>query len=342
MRNKNNPSKNAMRTALFLRPFWEPDRTATRLTTVARLVRPYGKLLAIRNGNEELSARKRRKLNVDLIDVADDAWQENAIEYIRAANAVIAHIAPPTRSGPTLLKPIVPDPTPRSNDSDLLREQVHQGGSSHGVLLELDYCQRAKAGAKLLVLVPESFTDRLTEILRAIRLQQSGTIWRPLGSEWEAVSPRVSALDDALSILKEARAMITYKRFGDLAFSMKLTKELSGLMSSSLTHSCAPGPKVPTGIPPEPVRLLPDDELKRIRFTPIQDLLKIPRGNIVELSLDEVLLLYPNISKQELECPRCGRNSKTMFWYQYSLVPDLSGNTSVFMRCQYCGHDDYL
>lgn len=336
------PSGKIMRTALLLRPFWESSLTAHQLTIVARLVEPYGRLIAIRNGNEKLPAREVEELNIELISAADDAWKENAIEYIQQADVVIAHIAPRDRYSDELLTPIVPSPTPHSTDDDLLREQVHSSGGGHGVLLELEYCRRAKACPKLLVLVPESFKNRLADVLHAVDLQQTGTWWTHRGGALKALTPRVTALDEALSVLKEARAVITYRRFGDPEFCARLEKELSELMSSSSARSCEPASKIHTGVPVEPVALPPDGELKRIRFTPIQDLLKIPCGNIVELSLDEVLPLYPKIVKRELRCPRCGSKSDAMFWYQYSLVPDLSGNTDVFMRCQYCGDDEYL
>ena len=334
-------SAKSIRTVLLLRPFWEPDYTLRQLTKVARLVHPSGKLMAIRNGRENPSGW-RRKLGIELIDAADDVWQENAIGLIRAADAVIAHFAPRNRSGLAFMAPIRPDPTPHSGDTDLLRERVHESGGSRGVLLELEYCRRAKAEAKLVVLVPEPFMNRVIDVLHAVELQQPGTFFRDTESGLEALTPRVSAIDEALSVLNQARAIITYRRFGDRAFCARLKGELSGLITPSVPHVLTSGPEIVTGIPSEPAPLPPDGGLKHIRFTPVQNLIKIPAGNIVELSLAEVVSVHSSLAGQRIKCPRCSGGSKAMFWYQYSLEPDLTEGAGVFMRCQHCGHDDYL
>ena len=107
-------------------------------------------------------------------------------------------------------------------------------------------------------------------------------------------------------------------------------------------------PAVPWGaqghmaVPSQPVVLPPDGELKRLRVTPVHALPHIPRGQIVELSLDEVQQLYAEGASQSPRCPQCGGGPQSMFWYQYGLVPNFSKEAGVFMRCQTCGHDDYV
>ena len=95
-----------------------------------------------------------------------------------------------------------------------------------------------------------------------------------------------------------------------------------------------------TGIPAEPVALPPDDRLKRIRFTPIERMTKIPVGTIVELSYEEVQKIsayraaHPN-------CPACGRPPTDIFWYKHGLEPDIQPDAEVQMMCQYCGLRDW-
>lgn len=330
-------------TALFLRPFLQPDLTIRQLTMVARVVRQFGRLIAIRNGSEGkggISGWRIRRLGVKLVDASDDTWQAHAIDHIRRSDAVIVHLAP--RSMSRVDVPVAPSRTAHRTDFDLLRERVHESGSGRGVLLELEYCRRANAIPKLLVLIPERFKGRITEVLRAAALQQPGTWWRRRDGGIEALTPRVSVLDEAIEILNDAREVIPYMRFGDRAFRARLGAALADLMSSDRAH--ADTPEVLIGVPSEPVPMPPDGELKFVRFTPIQNVVRIPRGKVVELSFDEVLTIHPDIGGEPIECPRCGSAPQAMFWYQYSseLVPDISGNTSVYMRCQHCGHDDYL
>jgi DNA-directed RNA polymerase subunit RPC12/RpoP len=68
----------------------------------------------------------------------------------------------------------------------------------------------------------------------------------------------------------------------------------------------------------------------------------IPRSEIVELSLDEVRKLHREVDDGELKCPRCGRGPEVMFWYQYGLTPQFFKEAGTYMRCQYCGNDEYL
>jgi len=91
-----------------------------------------------------------------------------------------------------------------------------------------------------------------------------------------------------------------------------------------------------------PVVLPPDGELKHLRFTPVIFLCCIPKGQIVELSLDEVKQLYPKVAGKPLKCPRCGAKPVFLFWYQYGLTPNFSKEAAVYMRCQSCGDDEYL
>jgi hypothetical protein len=85
------------------------------------------------------------------------------------------------------------------------------------------------------------------------------------------------------------------------------------------------------GVPEEPVALPPDNNLKQLRFTPVQRLTKIPAGEITELSFDEVLEMFPEVASEEIACPQCGRGTEAMFWYQYGLQKGAIVDKGVFM-----------
>jgi hypothetical protein len=98
-----------------------------------------------------------------------------------------------------------------------------------------------------------------------------------------------------------------------------------------------------TSISSEPVNLPPDGKLKRIRFSQTKKLRYLPKGEVVELSLEEVKQVYPDIEKGEaLVCPSCYSTKDSLFWFQYGLKPKLEESTGIHLKCQRCGHSDYL
>lgn len=360
-------------TILFLRPFWAIDVTAKQLKKIHKITKRFGKLIALLNkskdakhsehtklrliGDENIWARHctflgnlydylNPPLNLSLIEVPDETWQKHCIEEMQKADIVIVHLAP---TSPDLQEftPMQPERTP-SPELDFGHNPVHESITRHGLLRELDYCKQAKAFHKTIVLIPNSFLHRIFEALEIGDITQSGQWYRKTNAGLVALTPKLSTLDRALTVLNDVRSVIPYNNFGDRLFSVHLHQELSlcieSLRQQDLSTSLLSHANIVTGIQSKPVRLPPGDELKHIRFTPVEKLTKIPRGEIVELSFDEVKKLKPDLASElessELKCPSCGRGLECMFWYQYGLEPSSSGE--IYMRCQYDGHDDHV
>src|SRR5450755_477056 len=342
---------------LFLRPFWDADTTAQQLKIIYRITRRYGKLIAIRNSAEQTVLRLTGNeahqishntffgklysfinppLNLELIAATDDTWQEHAIEQIHKVDVVIVHLAP--RKGPNFqdFPKLQPNPA-LMKDLDFAHDPVYETGTGQGLLRELDYCKQVNALDKVIVLIPISFYPRVQEALAALEKTKVGQWFRHSQSGFLGLTPKLSALDQALAVLSEVRFVIPYRMFGGPMFNYHLHQALiSCLVPLQRLHDWTPLSQTTVGIPSDPVALPPDGRLKRIRFTRIQSLTKIPAGEIVELSLDEVKTINSDVEQEPLQCPSCGRGAKYMFWYQYGLEPNLSLRIGAFMRCQYC------
>ena len=139
--------------------------------------------------------------------------------------------------------------------------------------------------------------------------------------------------------LQKVKHVIPYRNFGGPHFNTRLNTALIDILDSH--HSCIHPDLVILNVPTEPVSLRPDGKLKHIRFTPIISLTRIPPGEITELSFDEVKRLHPELEADNIKCPGCDNGLSFMFWYKYGLDLDIE-NSSIYMVCQYCGHDDYL
>jgi len=349
------------RAILFLRPFWEDtDATVAHLKAIHNSTKSFGKLVAFQNGPERENLRLlgdrnpwakygsiwekiydyiNPSLNLQLIQAPRETWQEQIIKQIQIADVVIVHLAP--KEGPNVRKFDAMRPSQTPSPDYFGHNPVHEVGTGYGLLRELDYCRRANALEKVIVLIPNSFFPRVLDALKILKMTQTGQYFRKTKEGLVALTSKLSARDHALAILGKTHSIISYRHFGGAIFNFYVQQALKSLIQQSHPQHLS-SLAMAINIPPKPVALPPDGKLKRIRFTPIKRLTKLPRGKIVELSLDEVKLIFPDVASEPLECPNCHEGPQFMFWYQYGLEPNFSREPSVYMRCQYCGHDDYL
>jgi hypothetical protein len=353
-------------TFLFLRPFNEITATAEQLKILYRATKRLGHLVTIQNGEErsmlrlvrDMSYRTSHKsilsklysyihplIDITLIEANDKTWQELVIEQIDRTDAVIVHLAPRQADYLHKLTEIKPDSTPRSQPSELIEyNPILETGTGQGVLRELNYCKQANALHKVIVLIPAIFYSRVLEAMKVLKLANmlpGRWGYKNTSAGLVELLPRFSELDHSLVHLNEVHSIIPYRKFGGLIFNFLLRQALLACIESQwnsqvATHSMTS--QVTVGIPPEPVSLPPDGELKRIRFTPVESLSKPPRHEVVELSFDEVKKMHPDCAEDIFKCQSCGRKADSLFFFQYGLEPNLSKGAMVYMKCQYCGY----
>lgn len=283
---------------------------------------------------------------LELITTSGDDWQIEVIEQINRADAIIVHLAakasPDARPAETIERQMR---IQTGHSDDFNYNPVQEFGTGHGVLRELAYCQQAGLLHKVIALMPREMFVRLKSAMSVLEQAAYGQWYRRTFGGFIATTPRLSANDQVLRELKRVHSMVVYPKFGTLSFHLRMRWSLRRCLAvgeqpfrteSSLVR------RSDNVLLIQPIRLPPDNELKNLRFTPPHLLTAVPRSEIVELSLAEVQALYPEVHDEPLKCPRCGHGSEAMFWYQYGLTPQFSRNAGTYMRCQYCGNDEYL
>lgn len=347
---------------LFLRPFWKTNTTVTQLRAMARTVRGIGALVTLRNSRQNTRIRLTSDVNpwsrygslmekfynvvnpaldLRLIASTDDDWQKDAIREIIRCKAVILHIAPHEGQNHRDFMPIKPGRI-LEKTFNRLRNPVHESGIGHGLLRELEYCRQVSALAKTIVVVQAEFYSRVCEVVSALDDIHNGIQhYMVLDEGLLPLQPRISAVDQALTALRDVHAIVPYKWFSGRAFNIQLRSELLTCLSLSGRTSPEQEGKVLSGIPSGPIALPPDGELKWIRFSRLESLTKIPPLEIVELSIDEVKKCNPDLLAYYKVCKGCGRGPEVMFFYQRGRTPRLEPGVSVHMDCQYCGFRDY-
>jgi hypothetical protein len=343
---------------LFLRPFWDSELTANYLQIVHRVTRHYGKLVAIKNKDEDSHLRLSKNgnawakygkigawvydrvnpaLNAELISATDGTWQEIVIAQMQLADAIIVLVGLDSPNQDLAsLDSLIPNISP-SPEIDFSLNPIRQFTYRIGVLRELDYCQQTNSFGKVIALIPDELLPRIEKALDIIQMTHHGQFLRRTPKGFVPLSGRIRGTDFALIGLRSAHFIIPYSHFGGALFAIRLFDALRATLGNS-----NPSEYIHVNTPNNPVALPPDGKLKLIRFTPIQNLTKIPSGEIVELSYEEVQVIKPGISREEFVCPSCGNGPEKMFLFQYGLEPNLEQSSSIFMYCQYCRHEDYL
>lgn len=351
---------------LFLRPFWDARTTAEQVRTIYLATKDLAHLVVIRNGTERTHLRLRGDenawlrygtavaklcdwasppLDLTLMSASDENWQAIVVEQIRIADAIIINLAPRKHPDFKDFTDISPNREPQDR-LNFAHNPVHEAGTGRGLLRELEYCQRVGALGKVVALIPYEFYPRVQLAMRLAQLPPGAADTFLLRDRHLiAEIPRLSALDQSISALADVNALIIYQKLHGWRFKTCLRNVVRQCLRSSSPSSGTNEP-IPTsslfGIPSEPIQLPPDNEPKRIRFTPIETLTNIPLGKIVEVSLDEVGKMHPDVVDPSYKCPGCGGNAENIFWFQYGLEADTSIGEVVFQKCQYCGHRDYI
>jgi hypothetical protein len=165
------------------------------------------------------------------------------------------------------------------------------------------------------------------------------------------VTPRLTATDKQVGHLRKAFRGITYQR----PENCEIMPNLAHAIQQALHEILAEGhprnaalwtPQDLCGTSPHPRRLPPDNELKVIAFTDVENVFFIPSGEIIEIDQREMLGI---LSREAVRtgCPYCRAPIDQMFFYTRGLERLGLDNASEQQdwpnaKCQVCGHKSSL
>ena len=170
--------------------------------------------------------------------------------------------------------------------------------------------------------------------------------------EGSFASLRVTALEQQLAHLRGVRG-VTFSGPADTTsvarnFAAALRTELDSLFRTFPTLSQEARRKavadLPVGRSDSPRRLPPDDELKVIRYTTVEDLVFIPTGDIVEVAREDIRAIL-SADAADAGCPKCGAPLSEIFFYvtglqhQHQSLRDAAVLQQAWPngKCQRCG-----
>ena len=342
---------------LYLRTFRERKPDHHVVVSLAAAVSRLGKLIVVGPDEGEASLQhywRSRFGNTDLrqhveyVATSDDQWRRVIHFQISKANCIFLYLTPKRRRFPSLRPPRMREYSFQEFYSTPLRE----ASSGYGLLHEVTYLHRLQKLRKTIVLCTIKDFRYINRILNMAPFIGYSSDMAPLTSHVifrntpkgpRAVTPRFSSYDRQLVSLLSAHSIAPFARSQirnpiRSGFSQHLESLVRRVVREEKRgkggrRAGGPNPTVLLGKSSEPRRLPPDSARKLIQFTNVEDLLYIPRYEISDVRLAEVLIILGE-EQAKRGCPSCKGPLSHVFFFVRALPRQ--ADDLIRGRCQQC------
>lgn len=336
MENSRNPR------ILYLRTFREDGlnlNDAVRMITYCVL---FGHIVIIGTSEEHkkllmalskiFSKLDEVKKSFYFIESTNNDWRQEVIRQILLADAVIFQLRPKTNTFPVVGPKFKYDLN--FDHFEFYKTPLSETRTGKGLLTEISYLARLRSVEKTILFLHEDDGSELEQYIDLAYAAQAGDVF--FAKKGFAL-PRVSLLDQQLVHLRKVGGEIRYEfedQLDDIYRIAKVLKKFVYRILDSYKQEFIPEEALHFGIANHPKPVFPDYTLKIIEFTPVEELISIPNGYLVEVSKDAVSKFLKE-SIDEAKCPICLGNANQIFFYSHSIenvtLESISG------RCQSCG-----
>jgi tetratricopeptide (TPR) repeat protein len=330
------------RRVLFLRTFKDPAADVVVLRHLAAASGRQDVIVLLSDARDEAQLAAAAGDHVELVTTTDHDWTRVVHREMAAADAVVLHLSPKDLALPRVSRPldlsaefpwelwkIDPDAGPEhraaaetaiaefTSKRNAAFDATPLGGipTGAGLLRELAYLDRLDCLERTVVVLDNlhlfSFSQRVVNAAFS-----TGDVTRVDGSR---ASARLTALERQLGLLHQHRNGITFSAREDGGCSPAFTGALGTALAGLPARRGTTG-DLPLGTSPHPRRLPPDDRLKVISHTPVEDLVVIPPFEFVEIP-PAAIREYFHYDVIARGCPRCGGPFDQIFFYTDGLVP---------------------
>jgi hypothetical protein len=338
---------------LLLRTFRDVPEDDLDIALLAIVCGKLGKLIIVgsKTGNLEIQHAllstglinsQEIERFVQFVNATENTWRRIIMEQIISADAIVIRFTPKSLEFPQLIRP-----TPMIN-SDFAEyyksghQEIHTGA---GLLSEIAYCSRLGVLKKCFLLVNDWQINELDEVMRLTSLG-TGDIFKFNGTfAMMPQRPRFTALDFQIASLREVNTALSLPKrnilFSNFEYINILMIELSKRIVE-IFNSNFPKQSIETrqnqgyldyGVCNTPKKVFPDYELKVIKHTPVENLLALSPGQLIELDYDLVIQDH-DLEAQNAICPYCKSEKGFLFFYQYGHI--ISKTSPVRCKCQFC------
>jgi hypothetical protein len=348
----------AGRQVLLLRTFKDPRADIVVLTSLAAALEARDRIVLVGDGQDKaaiaegwehvLGAGQAFGRQVGYVQSTAESWPVAVLREMCAADAIVLHLSPknlwfPRVSHPPDLREKFPEEVPAAERWRVFTETpLGALPTGAGLLREIAYLDRLNKVERTIVVTDNRHYRHICQRISNAIMGAADAFTVDGGF----LSPRLTALEQQLVHLRGVRGVT----FSGPADSRGLAEHFAAALRAELRTYPAMSPdarrravaELPLGRSDSPRRLPPDGELKVIRYTPVEDLIFIPTGDIVEISLDDVGTAL-SADVVDASCPTCGAALAEIFFYVTGLkYQDIHGGPALREawpsgKCQRCG-----
>jgi hypothetical protein len=210
-----------------------------------------------------------------------------------------------------------------------------------GLLREVSYLNRMRRLPCTVVVCDEHYHTNFDDLIAL-----AGMMGQATDAAGNFVTPRLTALDKQVGYLSKAYRGITFRRDAGETILPVLAASIREVLGCFRTddgedESVPWQPHDLCGRSSLPRRLPPDNELKLISFTDVEDVLFLPSGQITEIEFQDVLAIL-NAEAIRTGCPYCHAPLERLFFHIDGLHqpkwPQEAQTAVLRAICQICGH----
>ncbi len=342
-------SKGADLSVLFLRTFKDDETNFVILNTLA---------LAMEGGSGRIDIvsdlRDRQQLEdywrqafgnnrslferIDFTAAESNTWRKHVLRRMAQADVILLNVSPKDIDFPEF--PFAPPRTTFSWD-EFMDSPFIKPITGAGLLREVSYLNRMRKLPRTVVVCDEHYHMTFDDLIAL-----GGMIGDATDMAGNFVTPRLTALDKQVGYLAKAYRGITFLRDAGETVLPALAASIREVLGSFRTddgkdESVPWQPQDLCGCSSLPRRLPPDNELKLISFTDVEDVLFLPSDRITEIEHQGVLAIL-NAEAIRIGCPYCHAPLERLFFYINGLHqpkwPQEAQTVALRAICQICGH----
>jgi hypothetical protein len=282
---------------------------------------------------------------VDFVVCTDDTWRREVHWQIGGASCILFYLSAKNGRFPAHQPPRL-----RKDLMDFYRAPLSRGSSGQGLLREIVYLRRLNKLPQTVLIIRRRDRQLIERMINLPMIGEDsgplvgGYLFKPTPNGHQATTARFSAFDKQLISLQKVHDVVAFNtsEFAKSSAQSEFARDLRGSVRSVIQKdrwrrinlwARQAHPDILLGKSSNPRRLPPDDDKKIIQFTNVEDLLYIPRWEISDVSIEEIVdILSPDEVKSG--CPGCGAPLSRLFFFVRSLQRK-EGET-IRARCQEC------